>query len=105
MKVRRRLLGYSKKYFPMIAAAVVLMACVGAATGLMALLLSPVMDRVLNPASPNLRVELTRLPVFDTPIYLTRSCPRVSRISGVWLRSRSLRYLSERASVIILRAI
>ena len=82
MKVRRRLLGYSKKYLPMIAAAVLLMACVGAATGLMALLLSPVMDRVLNPASPNLRVELTRLPVFDTPIYLDEIVP--SGFTNIW---------------------
>ena len=82
MNVRRRLLSYSKKYIPLIGAAVVLMACVGAATALMALLLSPVMDRVLNPASPDLRVELTRLPVFDTPIYLDQIVP--SGFNNVW---------------------
>ena len=75
MNVRRRLIGYSKKYSPLIAAAVILMGCVGAATGLMALLLSPVMDRVLNPASPNLRVPLIHPPFFDTPIYLDQIVP------------------------------
>jgi ATP-binding cassette, subfamily B, bacterial MsbA len=82
MNVRRRLVGYSKKYSPLIAVAVILMACVGAATGLMALLLSPVMDRVLNPASPNLRVELTRVPIFDAPIYLDQIVP--SGVTNIW---------------------
>ena len=82
MNVRRRLLGYSRRYSLLIAAAVVLMACVGLSTGLMALLLSPVMDRVLNPASPNVRVPLTHIPLFDTPIYLDQVVP--SGISNIW---------------------
>ncbi len=82
MKARRRLLGYARKYSPLIVLAVILMACVGAATGLMALLLSPVMDRVLNPASPNLRVELTHVPFFETPIYLDQIVP--SGFSNIW---------------------
>src|SRR5579871_2994114 len=82
MNVRRRLIGYSRKYSPLIAAAVILMAGVGASTGLMALLLSPVMDRVLNPASPNLRVELTHVPLFDTPIYLDQIVP--SGFTNIW---------------------
>jgi subfamily B ATP-binding cassette protein MsbA len=75
MNVRRRLLTYSRKYLHLIAAAVVLMACVGIATGLTALLLTPVMDRVLQPASPNLRLELTHIPVIGTPIYLDQLVP------------------------------
>ncbi len=82
MSVRRRLLGYSRKYIALIAAAVVLMACVGASTGLMALLLSPVMDRVLQPTTPDLRVELTHLPFLETPIYLDQIVP--SGFSNVW---------------------
>src|ERR1700733_5068869 len=75
MNVRRRLVGYSKKYSPLIALAVLLMACVGAATGLTTLLLGAVIDRVLNPASPNLRFELTRVPLFNAPIYLDQIVP------------------------------
>lgn len=82
MNVRRRLVGYSRKYLAQIVVAVILMAGVGASTGLMALLLSPVMDRVLNPASPDLRVELTRLPLFDKPVYLDQIVP--SGFSNVW---------------------
>jgi subfamily B ATP-binding cassette protein MsbA len=82
MKARRRLLGYARKYSPLIVLAVILMACVGAATGLMALLLSPVMDRVLNPATPNLRVELTHVPFLQTPIYLDQIVP--SGFSNIW---------------------
>lgn len=84
MSVRRRLLGYSRKYVALIAVAVVLMACVGAATGLMALLLSPVMDRVLQPATPDLRVELTHLPFSTRPSTSTRLSPPASPTSGAW---------------------
>jgi subfamily B ATP-binding cassette protein MsbA len=75
MNVRRRLIGYSKKYLLLIAVAVVLMACVGIATGLMALLLSPVIDRVLQPATPDMRFELTHIPFIETPIYLDQIVP------------------------------
>ena len=75
MSVRRRLLSYSRKYLHLIAAAIALMACVGAATGLMVLLFGPVIDRVLQPASPNLRVELAHVPVIGTPIYLDQIVP------------------------------
>jgi subfamily B ATP-binding cassette protein MsbA len=75
MNVRRRLVGYSRKYLHLIAGAVVLMACVGAATGLTLLLFGPVIDRVLQPATPNLRVELTHLPFLGTPIYLDQIVP------------------------------
>ncbi len=75
MNVRRRLISYSRTYSWLIAAAVVLMACVGASTGMIALLFSTVIDRVLDPASPNLRVELTHVPVLGTPIYLDQIVP------------------------------
>ena len=47
-----RLLRFSRPYTPHLIFSVLLMACVGAAQGLMALLIRPVFDRVLNPSSP-----------------------------------------------------
>jgi subfamily B ATP-binding cassette protein MsbA len=82
MNVRRRLIGYSRRYTLLIGAAVVLMACVGAASALMPLLLSPVMDRVLKPDTPDAPVLLTRLPVLNVPIYLNQIVP--SGFSNVW---------------------
>ncbi len=82
MDARRRLIKYSRKYSPLLILAVLLMACVGAAHGLMALLISPIIDRVLNPASPNLRVLLVTLPVVHTPIYLDQIVP--SGFTNVW---------------------
>jgi subfamily B ATP-binding cassette protein MsbA len=58
------------------------MAIVGISQGLMALLIKPLIDRVLNPASPNMRVELTRLPFFDQPLYLDTFVP--AAIQNVW---------------------
>jgi len=75
MNVRRRLLGYSRRYLPILFLAVLLMACVGAAHGLMALLIGPIIDRVLNPASAELPVHLFDVPVFHTPIYLNQIVP------------------------------
>jgi subfamily B ATP-binding cassette protein MsbA len=75
MNARRRLVRYSRRYTPLLALAVLLMACVGAAHGLMAVLIGPIIDRVLNPASAELRVHLFDLPVFHTPIYLDQLVP------------------------------
>jgi subfamily B ATP-binding cassette protein MsbA len=75
MNARRRLLGYSRRYLPLLFLAVLLMACVGAAHGLMALLIGPIIDRVLNPASAELRVHLFDLPISHIPIYLDQIVP------------------------------
>jgi len=51
MRELGRLLRYSRPYTPHLIVSVVLMACVGAAQALTALLIGPIFDRVLNPAS------------------------------------------------------
>lgn len=82
MTERWRLLGYAARYWPMLAASVILMAVVGAMHGLMALLLAPVFDRVLNPASPDTPVLLFRVPVAEYPVYLHQLVP--AGIHNVW---------------------
>src|SRR5580700_2360153 len=76
-----RLLKYSRPYVPHLTASVVLMACVGAAQGLTALLIGPIFDRVLNPASAEAPVQLFKIPVFHHQIYLSNFLP--SRIHNV----------------------
>ena len=59
-----RLLRYSRPYAPHLLLSVVLMACVGAAQALTALLIGPIFDRVLNPASADAPVLLFTIPIF-----------------------------------------
>jgi subfamily B ATP-binding cassette protein MsbA len=76
-----RLLRYSRPYIPHLTISVVLMACVGAAQGLTALLIGPIFDRVLNPASAEAPVQIFKIPVFHHQIYLSNFVP--SRIHNV----------------------
>lgn len=46
-----RLMGYSRKYWPILAVSVVLMGIVGMMQGMLTILLGPIIDRVLNPKS------------------------------------------------------
>ena len=62
MKDRLRLIGLAKPYWLMLAGSVALMACVGAAQAMMAFLIGPVFDRVLNPVSADQRVVLFKIP-------------------------------------------
>ncbi len=82
MNERLRLLRYTRPYWPMLAASVLLMWCVGAAHSLMALLIRPVFDRVLNPATPDTAVELFRVPVTGWTVYLNDLVP--PQIHNVW---------------------
>ncbi|MFN0170529.1 MAG: ABC transporter ATP-binding protein [Bryobacteraceae bacterium] len=82
MNERRRLLRYAWRYWAMLLGSVVLMAIVGAAHGLMALLLAPIFDQVLSPAAPDTPVLLFRVPIADTPVYLNQLMP--ARIHDVW---------------------
>jgi ATP-binding cassette, subfamily B, bacterial MsbA len=70
-----RLLSYARRYWPHLLASVVLMAVVGAAQALTALLVGPIFDRVLNPASAEEAVLLFRVPVLGTPLYLDQLVP------------------------------
>jgi ATP-binding cassette, subfamily B, bacterial MsbA len=77
-----RLLGYARRYGLHLAGSVVLMAAVGAAQALIALLIGPIFDRVLNPAAPDTPVLLFTDPVFHHRIYLSQIVP--STIHNVW---------------------
>jgi len=70
-----RLLAYARRYWFYLTCSVFLMALVGAAHASIALLIGPVFDRVLNPASPDSPVLLFTIPVFDHPVYLNQLVP------------------------------
>ncbi|MBY0375304.1 MAG: ABC transporter ATP-binding protein, partial [Bryobacteraceae bacterium] len=78
----RRLLGLARPYGMALLGAVLLMMMVGAAQALMAVLIEPVFDRVLNPTSAETPVKLFTLPLFGTPLYLNQLLP--SAIHNVW---------------------
>lgn len=77
-----RLLRYSRTYTPHLLLSVILMACVGAANALTAVLIGPIFDRVLNPASAEAQVLLFTVPLFKYPVYLESFMP--SAIHNVW---------------------
>jgi subfamily B ATP-binding cassette protein MsbA len=77
-----RLLRYSRPYTPYLIFSVILMACVGAAHGLTALLIGPIFDRVLNPSSPETPVLLFKIPLLHHDLYLSDFMP--ASIHNVW---------------------
>ncbi len=82
MSFQLRLLAYSKRYWPLLLISVFLMAAVGAAHASIALLIKPIIDRVLNPAAPNTPVELFTIPVFNHTVYLNQIVP--PGIHNIW---------------------
>ncbi|MDQ6676402.1 MAG: ABC transporter transmembrane domain-containing protein [Acidobacteriota bacterium] len=70
-----RLLTYARRYLPLLAISVVLMAMVGGSQAAIALLIGPVIDLVLQPGAPNRPVVLFTVPVFDYKIYLQQLVP------------------------------
>jgi subfamily B ATP-binding cassette protein MsbA len=81
MKDFYRLLRLVRPYTLPLLASVVLMACVGAAQALMALLIGPVFDRVLKPDSPESPVPLISIPHFGS-IHLQDFMP--ASVHNVW---------------------
>jgi ATP-binding cassette, subfamily B, bacterial MsbA len=77
-----RLLRFSRPYTPYLVLSVVLMACVGAAQALTALLIGPIFDRVLNPASADAPVLLATIPILRHKVYLSDLMP--ASIHNVW---------------------
>jgi subfamily B ATP-binding cassette protein MsbA len=75
-----RLLAYARPYWPALSASVALMGVAGVAHAMIALLIKPVFDRVLNPASPEAPVELVR--VLGRALYLHDIVP--PGINNVW---------------------
>jgi subfamily B ATP-binding cassette protein MsbA len=77
-----RLLRYSRPYTGVLLLSVILMAIVGAAQAFTALLIGPVFDRVLNPASADVPVVLFTIPILKRPLYLSQIVP--GSIHNVW---------------------
>jgi len=75
MKEMSRLLRFVRPYSAPLIVSVLLMAGVGAAQAMMALLIGPIFDYVLNPDSPVNRVALIKIPVIDRTIYLQSLMP------------------------------
>jgi subfamily B ATP-binding cassette protein MsbA len=84
VKDRLRLLELARPYWPMLVGSVALMACVGAAHAMMAFLIGPVFDRVLNPSAPDTRVLLFTIPIFNHGVYLNSLIPSGLGIHNVW---------------------
>ena len=82
MKELGRLLQYSRRYTGHLLLSVFLMACVGAAQGLTVLLIGPIFDRVLNPASADAPVYLFTIPGWKHQVYLDNFMPMA--IHNVW---------------------
>jgi subfamily B ATP-binding cassette protein MsbA len=76
-----RLLRFVRPYWSPLILSVILMAIAGAAHAMMAVLIKPIFDRVLEPSSPQTASELFKLP-WGTPLYLHQLAP--SWISNVW---------------------
>ncbi len=77
-----RLLNYVRPYRGRLGVAVVLLALVGLAEGLTALMITPAIDRVLNPAVTDPNLPLVRLPFGGPTIFLNAFFPR--HIHYVW---------------------
>ena len=78
----KRLLTLAQRHWPVLALAAMLMAAAGAMQGLMALLIGPIFDRVLNPAAPDAPVLLYTVPLLNAPLYLHYFMP--GNIHNVW---------------------
>jgi subfamily B ATP-binding cassette protein MsbA len=78
----RRLLNFLRPYRLRFLVAVILMAMVGACEALTALLLGPVVDRVLDPKAESTPILLFRFPPGGSPLYLQDFLPE--RIHNVW---------------------
>jgi ATP-binding cassette, subfamily B, bacterial MsbA len=70
-----RLLRYVRPYQMRLAAGILCLSLCGVAEGLIALLIAPIFDRVLNPGAPDTELLLIRNPLTHQPIYLNSFFP------------------------------
>jgi ATP-binding cassette, subfamily B, bacterial MsbA len=77
-----RLVSYARRYWAHLAGAVILMAAAGLATAMMALLVGPILYRVLDPRKPDAPVPLYTDPVFHHTFYLNNLMP--AGVHNVW---------------------
>ena len=78
----KRLIGYVKPYRVRLGVGVALLAVVGVGEAVIALMIKPIVDRVLNPAAPDSNVILFTVPDGGPSIYLNRFFPH--SIHNVW---------------------
>ncbi len=78
----RRLLRYVRPYSGRLSVAVMLMGLVGLGEGLVALMIVPLVDFVLNPHVAGAKVPLEHVPFINHPIYLNSFLP--SSVHWVW---------------------
>ena len=84
MKDLGKLLSYSRPYWPHLLASVALMAYVGAAQAMLALLIKPIFDRVLAPGEGMQATPLVTIPGINHTVYLDQLVP--SGLSGtMWM--------------------
>jgi ATP-binding cassette, subfamily B, bacterial MsbA len=82
MRQLGRLLRYVVPYFAQLLPAVVMLALVGFLDAFRLLLIGPIFDRVLNPASQSKNILLINLPWNHEPIYLQQFMPE--RFQNAW---------------------
>src|SRR5947209_5354721 len=76
MRQLSRLLGYLRPYLPHFVASVLLLAVVGLMDAFRILLMGPIIDRVLNPGSPNRALTLFNIPGSHHAVYLQDFVPQ-----------------------------
>lgn len=82
MRQLTRLLRYVAPYSPQLLASVLLMAAVGLLDAFRVLLIGPIFDRVLNPASQTKTIQLFKVPFSGQPILLQEFVP--SHFQNPW---------------------
>ena len=82
MRQLTRLIRYALPYWWQILSSVLLMAAVGALDAFKYLLVGPVLDRVLNPATGSKQIKLFEIPGTHHPVYLQRFVP--SHFTNAW---------------------
>ncbi len=76
MRQLLRLLRYVLPYLPQLVSSVLLMALVGLADAFRILLVGPVFDRVLNPATQSSHIQLLKVPWTNHTVYLQQMMPK-----------------------------
>ena len=66
----KQLLSYVRPHAPKVGLSVLLMAIVGASHGLVAVLIEPVFDRILNPDTPPGPIRVLEIPFVDKTVEL-----------------------------------
>src|ERR1700686_2108941 len=76
MRQLTRLLAYLRPYLPHFIGSILLLAVVGAMDAFRILLMGPIIDKVLNPASPNRALILFNFPGSQHVVYLQDFVPQ-----------------------------